>query len=415
MKSMVTKFQTRLFKVLAFLMVMVIAFPLLNEVNVEAAKVKKPGQVKISEVKETDSKIVVKFKKVSKAKGYQIQWSSNDSFSNPGSTFLKKNNKSVMSYKTEQVDPGTYYVRVRAYKLNKSKKVYGKWSSAKKITVNSLSLDIISDEAVLYGNHCYELYTGTDKTFSVAGKQYNEGFRMWNNASTGLVLYNFHGMYDSITFDVGRIDGSIEGSDALHVYKDGVFCEDLTLNGSIGHSQFTIDVTGVNCLALEIDAEGLYTGREYGFYNIKTKRTENAINRDKVKVDGTQLSDKILYDGKKYALYANYSDQKFCCAGNTYYTGFTMENDHGDSSVFMNLDMNYKTMTLDIGKAGGWLYRDCIVHIYRDGTFYKDLIIDSFNTSQHFELDVEDTSTLKFSMDSLGNGTVLGFFNISFK
>ena len=146
MKSMVTKFQTRLFKVLAFLMVMVIAFPLLNEVNVEAAKVKKPGQVKISEVKETDSKIVVKFKKVSKAKGYQIQWSSNDSFSNPGSTFLKKNNKSVMSYKTEQVDPGTYYVRVRAYKLNKSKKVYGKWSSAKKITVNSLSLDIISDE-----------------------------------------------------------------------------------------------------------------------------------------------------------------------------------------------------------------------------------------------------------------------------
>ena len=62
MKSMVTKFQTRLFKVLAFLLVMAITFPLLNEVNVNAAK--KPGQVKISEVKETDSKIVVKFKKI---------------------------------------------------------------------------------------------------------------------------------------------------------------------------------------------------------------------------------------------------------------------------------------------------------------------------------------------------------------
>ena len=98
MKFQASKFQTRLFKVLAFLLVMAITFPLLNEVNVNAAK--KPGQVKISEVKETDSKIVVKFKKISKAKGYQIQWSSNDSFSNANSAYLKKNNKSTMSYKT---------------------------------------------------------------------------------------------------------------------------------------------------------------------------------------------------------------------------------------------------------------------------------------------------------------------------
>lgn len=415
MKSMVIKFQTRLFKVLAFLLVMAITFPLLNEVNVNAAK--KPGQVKISEVKETDSKIVVKFKKISKAKGYQIQWSSNDSFSNANSAYLKKNNKSTMSYKTEQVDPGTYYVRVRAYKLNKSKKVYGKWSSAKKITVNALSLDIITDDAVLYGNHNYELYTGTDKTFSVAGKQYNEGFRMWNEQSNALVLINLHGMYDSITFDVGRIDGTRESSDTLHVYKDGEFYENLDLNGSIGHTQYTIDVKGTNALALEIDNGGTWNGREYGFYNIKYKSTDNATNHDKVKTTGTQISDKILYDGNKYALYANYSDKKFYCAGNAYFTGFTMENEQSESTVFMNLDMNYTTMSLDIGKVNGWLYRDCVVHIYRDGTFYKDLVIDAYNTNQHFELDVEDTSTLKFSIDGsvYGRGTVLGFFNISFK
>lgn len=411
------KFKNMLYKIMALVFCAALGLSFFNDVSVNAAKVKKPGKATITEVKSSDSKIIVKFKKVSKAKGYQIQWADNESFTKAQSALLKKNNKSVMTYKTVQIDPGKYFVRVRAYKVSNGKKVYGKWSSTKTITVDALSLDIISNDPVLYGNHCYELYEGTEKTFSVAGKQYNNGFRMWNEQSNSLVLYNLHGMYDSITFEVGRIDGTKEYTDTLHIYRDGDFYEDLDLNGSIGHTQYTIDVSGTNALALEIDNGGTWNGREYGFYNVKFKASEKAVNHDKVVAEGTQISDKILYDGKKYDLFANYSDKKFYCAGNAYFTGFTMENEQSESTVFMNLDMDYKTMSFDVGKVDGWLYRDTVVHVYRDGTFYKDLTVDAYNTNQHFTLDVEDTSTLKFSIDGsvYGRGTKLGFFNISLK
>ena len=110
------KFKNMLYKIMALVFCAALGLSLFNDVSVNAAKVKKPGKATITEVKSSDSKIIVKFKKVSKAKGYQIQWADNESFSKAQSALLKKNNKSVMTYKTVQIDPGKYFVRVRALK-----------------------------------------------------------------------------------------------------------------------------------------------------------------------------------------------------------------------------------------------------------------------------------------------------------
>lgn len=74
-------------------------------------------------------KLNLSFKKVKKAKGYQISYGINKNFSKEKKFTTKKNKYTFKKLKKGK----TYYVRVRAYKINGSKKVYGKWSVVKKI------------------------------------------------------------------------------------------------------------------------------------------------------------------------------------------------------------------------------------------------------------------------------------------
>jgi len=71
-------------------------------------------------------------KKVAGAAGYEVQYSTSKKFT-------KKTTKSKTTKKTSYTvkslkDKTTYYVRVRAYKLDKNgKKVYSKWTSTTKV------------------------------------------------------------------------------------------------------------------------------------------------------------------------------------------------------------------------------------------------------------------------------------------
>ena len=73
-------------------------------------------------------KLKVSFKAVPKAKGYQIQYSQKKNFKGAKSKLTKKRTVTL------KVKSGkTWYVRVRAYKLDSAgSKVYGAWSKAKK-------------------------------------------------------------------------------------------------------------------------------------------------------------------------------------------------------------------------------------------------------------------------------------------
>ncbi|MCC8168015.1 MAG: fibronectin type III domain-containing protein [Clostridiales bacterium] len=94
--------------------------------------------VTLSSVKNTSSKkITVKWKKNSKASGYQIQYSTSKSFSS--SKKVTVSGASKLSKKIGSLKKGkTYYVRVRAYKKTSSgTKYYSAWSSKKSVKITT--------------------------------------------------------------------------------------------------------------------------------------------------------------------------------------------------------------------------------------------------------------------------------------
>lgn len=77
-------------------------------------------------------KMDVTIQKVSDAKGYQIRYSTSPGMSSAKKVLSPTVKKTISGLKAGK----TYYVQVRAYKLDSKKnKVYGKWSNSKKITI----------------------------------------------------------------------------------------------------------------------------------------------------------------------------------------------------------------------------------------------------------------------------------------
>lgn len=95
---------------------------------------KSPSKVTLSSVKSTKKKTAtIKWKRISDAGGYQIQYSTSKKFKGrktitASQNIAKKTVKKLSSKKK-------YYVRVRAYKMVADKKKYGSWSKVKSVKV----------------------------------------------------------------------------------------------------------------------------------------------------------------------------------------------------------------------------------------------------------------------------------------
>ena len=76
-------------------------------------------------------KVTLSWKKVTGAKCYQLQYALNKKFKKKKSIQTKKTKYTIKKLKKNK----TYYIRVRAYKMNGRKKVYGKWSKVKKVKI----------------------------------------------------------------------------------------------------------------------------------------------------------------------------------------------------------------------------------------------------------------------------------------
>ncbi len=79
--------------------------------------------------------LALKWKKVSKADGYQIQYSRNSKFSRGNKTVTVKGGKKTSKTISKLTGKKNYYVRVRAYKTVNGKKYYSDWSVKKQIKV----------------------------------------------------------------------------------------------------------------------------------------------------------------------------------------------------------------------------------------------------------------------------------------
>ena len=95
----------------------------------------KVAKASLTSAKNSKSKqVLLKYKKVSGAKGYEISYSTDKKFKKA----VTKKNTAKTSYTISKLKKGkTYYVRIRAYKMDSTgKKVYGKYSSMKKVKIS---------------------------------------------------------------------------------------------------------------------------------------------------------------------------------------------------------------------------------------------------------------------------------------
>ncbi|MBE5872007.1 MAG: hypothetical protein E7294_12235 [Lachnospiraceae bacterium] len=93
-----------------------------------------PAKVVLSSAKNNKSKTcTVKWKAVSDAKGYEVQYAFDKKFKKK----VKTKTAAKTSLKLKKLKKGkTYYVRVRAYQINAlGGKIYGDWSKAKKVKI----------------------------------------------------------------------------------------------------------------------------------------------------------------------------------------------------------------------------------------------------------------------------------------
>ena len=100
--------------------------------DVPTTKVTKPAKVKITQAKNVKKKkINLKFKKVKAVKGYQVRWCNNKKFNGYEE---KRTSKTKMTLKGLE-KKATYFIKIRAYKVSKGKKIYGVWSKVKRVKV----------------------------------------------------------------------------------------------------------------------------------------------------------------------------------------------------------------------------------------------------------------------------------------
>ena len=89
------------------------------------------GKVSAVKLKQKKQSVTVSWKKVSGAAGYQVCYGTSKKWKNKKQKLSRKNKLIVKKLKKKK----TYYFRVRAYRMNGAKKVYGAWSKVRKIKV----------------------------------------------------------------------------------------------------------------------------------------------------------------------------------------------------------------------------------------------------------------------------------------
>lgn len=118
-------------KTLIVMLTLALCFTIATPVTAEAATVKKPAKVtSVKKSTATATSIKVTYKKASRAKGYQVQYSTKSSMKSAKTVKTKKTSATISKLKANEA----YYIRVRAYNTSSKKKTqYGAWSAKIKV------------------------------------------------------------------------------------------------------------------------------------------------------------------------------------------------------------------------------------------------------------------------------------------
>lgn len=95
------------------------------------AGIQSPAQVKISKVTAKKKAAVVKFKKASKAKKYEVQYSLKKNFKGAKKKVTGKTKLTIKKLKSKK----KYYIRIRGFYTNAGQKIYGPYSTKKVVKI----------------------------------------------------------------------------------------------------------------------------------------------------------------------------------------------------------------------------------------------------------------------------------------
>lgn len=132
---------------------------------------------------------------------------------------------------------------------------------------------MLLDTNILYDGKNYVIYKDSNKeSFNVGGITYSLGFEIKNNGSIpGYVLLNLRGEYASISFNVGRIDGTEDKDAAIDVFLDEELYETLEISATAPSTPIEIDLNYAQSMKMDLHVEGL-TWTSYGFTDIYLKK-----------------------------------------------------------------------------------------------------------------------------------------------
>ena len=221
-----------------------------------SAKVVKPSKVAITALgRYNKSTVGLRWKKASRAKGYQVYMKTNGGkfkkIKTTSGRYLKKSGLKINS---------SYYFKVRAYTKYKGKTYYGAFSNVRKIKMTAYVylVDVIEP----YAKSSYYAYKGAD-SFYMGGKPYYKSFTMWAN---GYATFNFQGKYSKISFYYGGKDGEDNDMTTMF-YEDGEWVITLSRTKESLPKYYSLDVSNTYQFKIETNTGGW--SKTTGFGNVK--------------------------------------------------------------------------------------------------------------------------------------------------
>ena len=96
-------------------------------------------------------------------------------------------------------------------------------------------------------------------TFSMASQKYANGMTCYLEGSA---LYNLNGQYETLSFDVGHVDGQGTGEGSVTIELDGIVAFSMDLNAEMLPKHVTIPLN--HALQMKISFDHRYAGDVYG-------------------------------------------------------------------------------------------------------------------------------------------------------
>ncbi len=260
-------------------------------------------------------------------------------------------------------------------------------------------------------------------SFSMMGIQYYQGIIPEDWGGLKIALYNLDAKFNTVSFDIGHLDGKNKADTIMYVYADNILVESIELTSDMITRKITIDTKNIKQLRIEYNKYGAFYGIGnvigYGGHIFEEEVTkianvfQNGVKTYTCKYCGESYIETIPaqekctphlkpYQKTNGTVYNNDGKLYFTVMGKKYYDGVEPVN-WGDSKEWLyNLKNQFSNVTFSVGHLDNANRADATMYIYADGVKVKEINLESDMISQRITIDTNGVTQLKFSYEKYG-------------